>query len=72
MLCGASWAAFGSIFWCLYLECSPKGLLEPPGFDFGSILVGFGGVWGTFWEGLGRVLEEFGVSEIGVLLERVF
>ena len=52
---GASLAAFGSIFWCLYLECSPKGLLEPPGFDFGSILDGLGGVWGAFWEGFGRV-----------------
>ena len=54
-LWGVPWAAFGFIFWCLYLECSPKGLLEPPGFDFGSILDGLGGVWGAFWEGFGRV-----------------
>ena len=54
-LCGASWAAFGSIFWCLYLECSPKGLLEPPGLDFGSILKGLEGVRGGVWEGFGRV-----------------
>ena len=54
-LWGVPWAAFGFIFCCLYLECSPKGLLEPPGFDFGSILDGLGGVWGAFWEGFGRV-----------------
>ena len=25
---------FGVIFWYLYLECSPEGLLKPPGVDF--------------------------------------
>ena len=44
---------FGIIFWCFYLQCSPKGLLEAPGIDFGSILKGLarvlGWVLGGFW-----------------------
>ena len=39
----------------MYSERSPKGLLEAPGSDFGSILKDLGGVWGGFWEGFGRV-----------------
>ena len=46
---------FGVFFWCLYSECSPKGVLEAPGLDFGSILNGLGGVWGGFWEGFRKV-----------------
>ena len=44
---------FGILFWCFYLQCSPKGLLEAPGIDFGSILKGLarvlGWVLGGFW-----------------------
>ena len=54
-LSSVSWGTFGPIFGCLYFECSPKGVLEAPGLDFGSILKGLGGVWGGFWEGFGRV-----------------
>ena len=32
-------------------ERSPKGLLEAPGFDFGSILKDLGGILGAFWRG---------------------
>ena len=63
-----SWATFGLIFWCLYFECSPKGVLEAPELDFDSILRGLGGVWEDF----GRVLGEFGGSTIVVFLDRVF
>ena len=37
---------FGILFWCFYLQCSPKGLLEAPGIDFGSILKGLARVLG--------------------------
>ena len=41
------WASFFGIrFWCFYLQCSPKGLLEAPGIDFGSILKGLARVLG--------------------------
>ena len=46
---------FGVIFWGLYPECSPEGLLNASGLHFGSILEGLGGVRGRFWEGFGRV-----------------
>ena len=36
---------FGIIFWGLYPEGSPKGVLEGPRVDLGSILEGLGWVW---------------------------
>ena len=59
---------FCVFFWCLYSECSPTGVLEAPGLDFGSIFKGLGGVWGGFWE----VLGGFGGSKIAVVLDCVF
>ena len=50
---------FGVFFWCLYSECSPKGVLEAPGLDFGSIFKGLGEVWGGFGEGLENPKLEF-------------
>ena len=59
---------FGVIFWGLYPEGSPKGVLEGPRVDFGSILEGLGWVWGGFWEGFGRTWR----VKIVVFLDRVF
>ena len=39
---------FGVFFWWLDRECSPKGVLEAPALDFGSILKGLGRVWAGF------------------------
>ena len=61
-------ALFGIIFWGLYPEGSPKGVLEGPRVDFDSILEGLGWVWGGFWEGFGRTWR----VEIVVFLDRVF
>ena len=59
---------FGIIFWGLYPEGSPKGVLEGPRVDFDSILEGLGWVWGGFWEGFGRTWR----VKIVVFLDRVF
>ena len=56
---------FGVFFWWLYWECSPKGVLEAPGLDFGSIFMGLGGVWGRFWEGFGKVWKVQNCSFLG-------
>ena len=63
---GRFWEGFGRVlaspgplfygfFGCLYLECSPKGVFQSPGLDFGSIFKGLGRVW----EGIGEVLGRF-------------
>ena len=53
-LLGSLRSLFGVFFWCLYSECSPKGLLEAPGLDVRST-----------WKGPKRVLGKVlgGVSE---------
>ena len=50
----------GILFWCFYLQCSPKGLLEAPGIDFGSILKGLARVLGWVWEGFGDFFKFLG------------
>ena len=51
---------FGIFFRCFYLQCSPKGLLEAPGIDFGSILKGLARVLGWVWEGFGDFFKFLG------------
>ena len=67
---GGSWAIFllhfGVFVWSLCSECSPKGLGEASGVDFGSILAGFGGVW----EGSGH--PKLGHLSFGVVPSKRF
>ena len=44
---------------CLSLEWSSKVLLKASGLDVGSILRGWGRIWGGFWEVFGKVWEGF-------------